>query len=284
MAQATSQMGKPRPRVKRSFYRNGQLREETHFLGSTIHGPHRTWHHNGQLSSEEFYDSGLLHGLCRQWNRRGRLLGSYRMKHGMGIQQAWFQNGRLQFETSTATGKFTGRTRVWLQDGTLVSEQYAIENRNVSLAAYVAAAGKHPDYPRYSASKDKLKPLDADEIERREFQLQVKWLLSQRNRCEALAWLDAGAQKRSLGQFNLTQGRQLVQKCYDAGALQVVAVNLYDGKSGRQYSDALVLKLPSEKPARLAIRQLLAKLAKKLRAGVVPAQDCGEEFIFASFE
>lgn len=277
-------MGKARPKVERSFYRNGQLREEIHFRGPTLHGLHRTWHHNGRLSTEEFYDSGLLNGLSRQWNRRGKLLGSFRLKHGTGIRQEWFQNGQLKFETSTVAGKFTGRTRVWLADGTLVSEQYAIENRNVSPATYVAAAGKHPDYPRYPAGKNKLKSLDADEIERREFQLQVKWLLSQRNRCEALAWLKAGAQIRSLALFHLTQARQLVQKCYDAGALQVVAVNLYEGKSRKQFSDALVVKLPSEKPARRAIRQLLAKLPKKLRAGVVPAQDFGDEFLFASFE
>src|SRR6185437_4825167 len=192
MAETRSHMGTHRPKVERSFHRNGILREETSLLGRQLHGPRRTWHPNGRLASVAFYEHGRLHGLCRQWNQRGKLLGSFRMEHGTGIQREWFQNGQLQLETSTVAGKFTGRTRVWLQDGTLVAEQYAIENRNVTQAAYAAAAIKHPDYPRYPINKGKIKFPDADEIEWREFQLQVKGLLAQRNKCEAKRWLEAG--------------------------------------------------------------------------------------------
>jgi hypothetical protein len=225
--------------------------------------------------------NGRLHGLCRQWNQRGKLLGSFRMKHGTGMQREWFENGQLQLETSTVAGKFTGRTRVWLQDGTLVSEQYAVENRNVTRAAYAVAATKHPDYPRYPSSKSKFP--DPDAIERREFQLQVKWLLRQRNQREAATWLGAGANKRSLGLFKFTQALQLVQKIYDAGALQVAVVKIYGGKSGKQFSDTLLVRLPPEKPARHAIRQVFIKQPKKLRAGVLPVRDHGEEFLFVSF-
>jgi len=273
----------PEPKVERSFYRNGQLREETSFLGRQLHGPHRTWHANGRLATEEFYEHGRLHGLCQQWNQQGELLGSFQVKDGTGIQREWFQNGRLQLETATVAGKFTGRTRVWLPDGTLVAEQYGIENRNVTQAAYAAAASKHPDYPRYPASKGKIKFPDADEIERRELELQVAGLLAQTNKREAVRWLKAGAQMRSLGLLKVTQARQLVQKLYTAGALQIFAVNIYSNKDGKQFSDALLVKLPPEKSARQTIRSLLVKLPAKLRAGVLPAKDHGEKFLFASF-
>jgi hypothetical protein len=276
-------MGKPRSKIERSFHRNGTLREEVSFLGRQLHGAYRTWHPNGRLASEEFYEEGRLHGLCRQWNARGKLLGSFRLKHGTGIQREWFENGQLQLETSTVAGQFTGRTRVWLRDGVLVSEQFAIENRNVTPAAYAAVAIKHEDYPRYPASKTKKKFPDESEIERREFQLHIEWLLAQKNKREALAWLKAGAQARSLGLLKLTQARELVQKLYDAGALQIFAADIYDEKKRKQFSDVLLVKLPLEKSARQTIRRLLVKLPVKLRAGVLPIQDHGEEFLFASF-
>ncbi len=276
-------MGKLRLKIEKSFHRNGTLREEISFLGQQLHGACRTWHPNGRLASEQFYQRGRLHGLCQQWNQRGELLGSYEVKDGTGIQREWFQNGRLQLETSTVAGKFTGRIRIWLQDGTLVAKQYGIENRNVTQAAYAATASKHPDYPCYPAEKGKIKFPDADEIERREFQLQVAGLLAQTNKREALRWLKAGAQKRSLGLFKVTQARQLIQKIYDASALQIFAVNIYSNKDGKQFSDALLVKLPPEKFARQTIRGLLVKLPAKLRAGVLPAQDHGEKFLFAGF-
>jgi hypothetical protein len=276
-------MGNPRSKIERSFYRNGALREELSFLGQQLHGACRTWHPNGRLASEQFYHHGRLHGLCQQWNQRGELLGSYEVKDGTGIQREWLQNGRLQLETSTVAGKFTGRIRIWLPDGTLVAEQYGIENRNVTQAAYAAAAAKHPDYPRYPASKSKIKFPDRDEIERREFELQVAGLLAQTNKREALRWLKAGAQKRSLGLFKVTQARQLVEKIYDAGALQIFAVTIYSNKEGKQFSDALLVKLPPEPSARQKIRDLLVKLPAKLRAGVLPVEDHDEKFLFASF-
>lgn len=273
---------KPKRIVKRQMHRNGVVAVEENFSGQKLHGLRRTWHQNGRIASEVTYEHGRLHGLCRQWNQRGKLLGSFRMNHGTGIQRDWHENGQLLFETSTVDAKFTGRTRSWLQDGTLVSEQYSIENRNVSPAEYATAAAKHPDYPRYRDGNRKLKFPETEEVEQREFQLQIKTLLSQRNKREAKAWLEGGAKQRSLGLFNITAAKLLIQKLYDAGAKQVLAVNIYNGKPDKQFSDALLVRLPLEQKSRRLIRQTLTKLPKKQRAGVLPPQDCGEEFLFAS--
>jgi hypothetical protein len=276
-------MGKAKLHIERSFHRNGMLREETSFLGRQTHGPRRTWHPNGRIASEEFYEHDLLHGLCRQWNRRGGLLGSFAMRHGTGIQREWFENGQPQFEASMVNGKFTGRIRTWLQDGTQVSEQFAIENRNVTPDAYAKIAAQHPEYPRYALRRSKTKFPSAEEIERREFQLQVKSLLTRQSHQEAVAWLDGGTTKRSLGLFKPTQALRLIKSLYDSGARKVLAVKIYSGESGKQFSDAILVKLPPEKSSRLNIRRTLGKLPAKLRAGVLPAQDQGEDYLFASF-
>ena len=273
-----------RPTVQRVFFRNGFLREEISFAGKRRHGPRRTWHPNGRPASEEFYEHDQLHGLCRQWNSCGKLLGSYQMNHGTGIQCDWFDNGRLQLEASTVAGKFTGRIRVWLRDGTLVSEQFVIENRNVTAAAYAVAAATQNDWPRYPASRVKKRFPAPEEIDRHEFELHVQTLLVQKNKREPRTWLQAGGQKRSLGLFKITQARTLIEKLYAAGTSQIFAVNIYSGKAGKQFCDALLLKLPAAKSARQAIRRLLTKLPANLRAGVLPIADHGEEFLFASFQ
>ena len=275
-------MGMPRIKVERSFYRNGQLREEISFLDRQLNGSHRVWHRNGKLASEEFYEHGQSHGLCRQWNESGKLLGSFPMKHGTGIRRDWFQNGRLQGETSMVNGQFTGRMRSWLRDGSLAFESYAIENRDVSPAKYRAAAKRHPEYPRYPA--DKVRVRDADQLDQREFELHIEWVLSRRNQCEARKWLAAGAQQRSFGLLNFTQARLMVEKLYEAAAQKVIVINIYVGKSGKQFSDALLVKLPPAPLQRKRIRQLLTKFPQKLRAAVLPESDDQSEYFFATFE
>jgi hypothetical protein len=273
----------PRLKIERFFYRNGQLREEFSSLKGQFHGPYRTWHRNGRLASEEFYEHGQAHGRFRQWNEQGRLLGSFQMRHGTGLRRDWFPNGQLQFETSKVDGFFTGRLRTWLRDGTLASERYVIKNREVSRSKYQAAARRHPEYPRYLAGKvTRLR--SAHELDKREFELHLEWLLSRRNRCEARQWLAAGAAQRSLGLLNFTQARQLVKQLYNATAEQVIVVNVYKDKSGKQFSDALLVKLPAAPNARRHIRQLFNKFPKKRRAAILPETDDRSEYLFATFE
>jgi hypothetical protein len=270
-----------RPKTERTFYRNGQLREEISLLGRQLHGPYHTWHPNGKPAFEGFYEHGLSHGLCRQWSDQGQMLGSFRMRHGTGIRREWFPSGRLQSETSMVNGFFTGRIRSWLRDGSLAFESYAIKNRDVSRAKYHAATRQHLEYPRYSAGKVRLR--SEDELDRREFELYVEWLLARRNQCEARKWLAAGARQRSLGLLNFTQARQLVENIYDTGANRVIVAGIYKGKSGKQFSDGLLVKLPAAPGERRCIRQLLGKFPRKLRATILPESDDKSEYLFATF-
>jgi len=272
----------PRLRVERFFFRNGQLREELSIRSKAFHGPHRTWHRNGQLASEEHFQAGVLHGVVRQWSERGKLLGSFRMKHGTGMVRHWFDDGRLQMEYTLVNGKFTGRSRAWLRDGTLSLEHFGIENCTVTETEYRAAA-KQPEYPRLPARR-RTKPLPTrEEIDRRELKLHVERLLRRKDQCEARQWLQSGASKRSLGLLNFKQASQLVECLYSAEARTVLIVEIYEGKAGKQFSDALLVQMPEKKRLRLLIRQCLTKLPKKLRAGVLPDPDEGQEYLFAMF-
>ena len=269
-------------KIVRLFYRNGQLREESPLLDGQFHGAYRTWHPNGKLATEELYEHGQLHGVCRQWNDAGKLLGSFTMTHGTGIRREWFPDGQLQSEASKVNDLFTGRMCSWLRDGTLAAQSYLIENRQVSRAKYIAATRRHPEYPRYPAGRERLR--GEKELYKRELKLHLKWLLSRSNKSEARKWLEAPAQQRSLGLLNFRQAQRLVENLYVAGAEQILIANIYHGKSGKEFSDALVIKMPLQPRARRLVRQLLIQFPKKLRAAVLPEMDDKLGYAFASFE
>src|SRR6185503_16775913 len=161
---------------ERTFYRNGQLREEAPLQKGRRHGPARSWHKNGVLAFEEPYEDGQLHGLCRQWDEKGKLLGEYRMDHGTGIQRVWFENGVLQWEQSFVNGLATGPCRMWLQDGSVGLEEWLIENREVTPAKYAKESARHPDWPKYSSNGKLPRKISPATLEKRAFRLHCECL------------------------------------------------------------------------------------------------------------
>jgi hypothetical protein len=204
------------------------------------------------------------------------------MTQGTGIRREWFSDGQLQSEASKVNDLFTGRMCSWLRDGTLAAQSYLIENRQVSRAKYIAATRRYPEYPRYPAGRVRLR--GEKELYKRELKLHIEWLLSRSNKSEARKWLEAPAQQRSLGLLNFRQAQRLVENLYAAGAEQVQIANIYHGKSGKEFSDALVIKMPLQPRARRLVRQLLIQFPKKLRAAVLPEMDDKLEYAFATFE
>jgi hypothetical protein len=75
-----------------------------------------------------------------------------------------------------------------------------------------------------------------------------------------------------------------MENLYGAAAQKVIVINIYAGKSGKQFSDALLVKLPSAPNQRKRIRQLLTKFPRKLRAAVLPESGDQSEYFFATFE
>src|SRR5690606_22933064 len=153
------------------------VREEVPVRNGRRHGIARTWHKNGRLASEESYQNGLLHGACHQWDEQGKLLGDYRMDHGTGIQRVWFENGVLQSEQSFINGKATGPCRRWLQDGSFASEEWLIENKEVTPTEYAKKAAANPDWPKYAANGSHRRKLPPERLEQEAFRLHCEWLL-----------------------------------------------------------------------------------------------------------
>lgn len=271
---------KPQRETRRTFHRNGVVAMEENMRGRILHGRRRTWHRNGKLASEEFYHDGLLHGICRQWSESGSLLGSFRMERGTGTQKSWHDNRRLNLEFSTVNGGFYGRSRLWLQDGTLLSDKIYLQGRIVSPEEYRRAAKQNPNLPKLRGRIVKTKPPTPKHIH----QVFVSSLLGKRNQSEAGAWLVAGDKTTcSLGHFKrASEAAKFVEELYQAGAAKVIAPDIYRGKRGGQFADALLVQLPKPAKARKAVRMACARLRSRKLGAVEPGKDIGESHLFLS--
>jgi hypothetical protein len=267
--------------VEKAFHRNGRLREVVPLRNGRRHGVVRVWHKNGVLANEEHYLNGLLHGVCRQWNEAGRLLGEYRMVQGTGVQRTWHENGRLQLEFSTVRGDFSGRYRLWLHDGALLSEDIYLHGRSVNAEQYHAARAKDKSLPILNG--EFVKPLpETIATDKHAHEVFVRFLLAHKRCSEARKWLESGGKAvRSLGRFkHKADALTFVGALYKAGATEVIAPDIYASKTGDQFADCLLVKLPRIAAKRKAIRKVCAALPKRKLGAFQPDKEIGESHLY----
>lgn len=271
--------------IQKTFYRNGQLREQVPVRNGRRHGVVRTWHKNGKRASEEPFKIGLLHGVCRHWGESGRLLGQYKMVLGTGIQREWHDNGKPQLEVSTVRGEFSGRNRMWLRDGTLLSERFYLHGQVVSADAYHEATAKDKSLPQFRGKPAKLPPKNRT-TEKHILKVFVRSLLEKPNCSDSRKWLakktgDKAA--RSLGRFKReNDAAKFVEALYQAGAVEVIVPDIYRNKARDQFSDCLLVQLPKSAAKRQAIRKVCAQLRTRKLGAVQPDEDIGESHLYLS--
>jgi hypothetical protein len=202
------------------------------------------------------------------------------MLHGTGTQKSWHGNGRLNLEFSTVSGRFFGRSRLWLQDGTLLSDRICLDGRTVTAGEYRKAAKQNPNLPRLRGQITKSSRPTLKHIHH----VFVASLLAKRNRSEARTWLNAGDKSaRSLGHFKRTSdAAKFVEEIYQAGAVKVIVPDIYHGKRGNLFADALLVQLPKPPKARKAIRAVCEKLRSRKLGAVEPDKESGEAHLFLS--
>jgi hypothetical protein len=277
----------PKLHTKRFYYRSDQIRLENREVEGEFHGLCRAWHYNGQLAEEQRYHHGKLHGISRQWDQKGRLLGSFTMNHGTGTQRYWHNNGRLRLEINSFRGKYFGPTRVWLRDGTMVQEDFYISNVDVTRAAYLKAARKHPDWPQHEGQPAGRVAREGPALKRKEYELFIESLL-EKTHAEARQWLSApkNPDLRSLARFRTAKAAlQFVESLYAAGAEAVIAALIYAGRRGKQFADRLLVKMPKAPAKRKALRKICQELCAKRGGAFLPDEkDMGESHLFILLE
>jgi hypothetical protein len=276
----------PKLRIKRFYYRNSNIHAENREVAGQLHGLNRTWHFNGQLAEELRYWHGRLHGISRHWDEHGHLLGSFTMNHGTGTQRYWHQNGVLRMEIDSVSGKFFGRTRIWLRDGTLIQETYYISNVDVTRAAYLKAARKHPDWPQYEGEPAGNVAREGPALKRKEHELFVESLLDKPH-AEARRWLSAVENPglRSLAKFRTAKAAlHFVETLYAIGAATVIALPIYAGGRGKLFADWLLIKPPGTPSKRKALRKLCKEWCDRRDGAMLPDKDIGESHLFVMLE
>jgi hypothetical protein len=235
------------------------------------------------LASERRYKDGLLHGISKQWDENGQLLGQFRMIHGTGVQHEWHDNGQLKIEVSTVRGEFCGRSRIWLRDGTLIAERFYLHGRPVKPVIYAAAVAKDKLLPRYKGTPSKL-PAKNLTTQRHIHWVFVEGLLEKTNKMEARLWLGERRnpkQQRALGHFDSQEAAAaFVESLYKAGAPEVIVPRIYLGLDGNEFADALLVRLPKARSARIRVRKECALLREQSLGSFQPDSDIGEEHLY----
>ena len=72
----------------------------------------------------------------------------------------------------------------------------------------------------------------------------------------------------------------MVEQLYKAGASEVIAPDVYSNKAGDQFADCLLVRLPSIRARRKAIRKVAVVLSKRKLGAFQPEKDIGETYLY----
>jgi hypothetical protein len=205
------------------------------------------------------------------------------MVNGTGLQRYWHDNGQPKMEISSLNGKFHGRCRDWLRDGTLIREDYCINNQNVTRAAYLKAARKNPNWPQYEGEPAGQVARPGMALERKKHGLFIQSVFEKPHYAEARAWLNAELRpkSRSLAKFATTKAAlKFVEQLYAAGADTVIVAAIYAGQRKKLFADWLLVQLPAAKSKRNSLRKICQAFCRKRGGAVLPDKDMGETHLF----
>lgn len=173
---------------------------ETPIKDGKKHGREYTWNLDNTLLSVEPYVNGRVHGLFKQYGRKGRLIGTYRMKHGTGLDvwrqewedgsvsvteihsmrdglphgyELWFDGKQptLWHELHWHEGKYHGIERQWNEKGKLRHgyPKYWVHGQQITKRRYRKAAETDKTLSAYR---------DKDNAPRRRFPAEIRQLLN----------------------------------------------------------------------------------------------------------
>jgi hypothetical protein len=162
-------------------------------------------------------------------------------------------------------------------------EDFTVFNRKVTPAQYRRAAATDARLPKLRGRIGKP-PVDSPAMEQHSYRVFVGWMLKKRNCVEAGNWLKAAdKKKRTLGRFKRASAAvKFVEELYQAGAVQVIAPEIYHNKRGDEFADCLLVQFSQKASQRKAIRAVCARFLKGGLGAIQPDQDWGETHLYVS--
>jgi len=169
-----------------------------------------------------------------------------------------------------------------LRDGTLIAERFYVHGKQVDPAEYGQAVAKDDSLPRYTDPPAKL-PSKTLATRRHIHEVFVAGLLEKIEQQEARLWLGPkrGAKPKLLGHFNSqSAAAAFVESLYEAGAVEVIVPRTYLDDNGKEFADALLVRLPKAKTTRAKIRKTCAALRERSLGSFQPDSDIGEDHLY----
>ena len=68
--------------IRNEYYESGELKSETPYIDSKIHGIEKWYYKSGELLFEIPYENGKIHGIWKTYNESGELLDESRYVNG----------------------------------------------------------------------------------------------------------------------------------------------------------------------------------------------------------
>lgn len=101
--------------IKRSYYDDGTLKEETSYRDGKLHGVSKAYYEDGVLKREATYEDGRPEGVGRTYHRNGQLKSEVHFKDGKrhDSRKVYDEKGRLLFEENYNMGKRDGVLRTY---------------------------------------------------------------------------------------------------------------------------------------------------------------------------
>jgi hypothetical protein len=146
---------------ERYFHKTGELSYERPVKNGLTHGIVYRSDTPGKLLSAEPCFRGKLHGTARQWSNDGRLIGTYKMKHGTGIDLWWQESGNGVPHLSEARylkdGMWHGFEWWWLGSKELTQEAHFWNGKEHGIERRRNLQGRlHRGYPRYWINDERV--------------------------------------------------------------------------------------------------------------------------------
>lgn len=134
----------------RSWDNEGHLAQEYAIRNNEKHGVFVSYWPNGIVSWVTHYVDGKEHGVSRQFDWKGELIGTYRMRHGTGVDLWFTAPGELSEERYVRDGKWDGFERWWITRHSVSAETHFKENLEHGIKREWTARGNlRRGYPRY---------------------------------------------------------------------------------------------------------------------------------------
>lgn len=134
----------------RSWDNDGNLVVEYAIHNNLRHGPFISYHANGRVSWVTRFVNGKEHGVSRQYDRNGNLIGTYKMRHGTGVDLWYTAPGELSEERHVQDGKWNGPERWWNANKTVWEETHFRDDVEHGIKrAWTVRGSLRRGYPQY---------------------------------------------------------------------------------------------------------------------------------------